>query len=75
MEIYNYTEIKETLMMNVSDFKSESDTEVLLKCFRENGVKSFEKFNGMFSFSIDKEKKKVYLARDRFGVKPLYYFK
>lgn len=72
-EIYNYIEIKATLQ-NQYDFKTESDTEVLLAAFIVYGKSCLEKFNGMFAFAIwDNQEKKLFAARDRFGVKPFYY--
>lgn len=72
-EIYNYIEIKEALQ-NQYDFKTESDTEVLLAAFIIYGESCLEKFNGMFAFAIwDTQEKKLFAARDRFGVKPFYY--
>ena len=72
-EIYNYLELKQELKP-VYDFKTESDTEVLLAAYIHWGRKCLEKFNGMFSFAIwDSREKKLFAARDRFGVKPLYY--
>jgi len=72
-EIYNYIEIKADLQ-NQYDFKTESDTEVLLAAFIIYGTECLEKFNGMFSFAIwDNQTKKLFAARDRFGVKPFYY--
>lgn len=73
-EIYNYIELKEELEGFGYDFQTSSDTEVLLNAYREWGEACVEKFNGMWAFAIfDKEKKKLFLSRDRFGVKPLYY--
>jgi asparagine synthase (glutamine-hydrolysing) len=72
-EIYNYIEIKATLQ-NQYDFKTESDTEVLLAAFIVYGKSCLEKLNGMFAFAIwDNQEKKLFAARDRFGVKPFYY--
>ncbi|MEN2489826.1 asparagine synthase (glutamine-hydrolyzing) [Flavobacterium sp. B11] len=72
-EIYNYIEIRETLK-NQYKFKTESDTEVLLAAFIIYGESCLEKFNGMFAFAIwDNQEKKLFAARDRFGVKPFYY--
>lgn len=72
-EIYNYIEIKAALQ-NQYDFKTESDTEVLLAAFVVYGKSCLEKFNGMFAFAIwDNQEKKLFAARDRFGVKPFYY--
>ncbi|MEE4300109.1 MAG: asparagine synthase (glutamine-hydrolyzing) [Pseudomonadales bacterium] len=73
-EIYNYLEIRESLETLGHDFRSACDTEVLLHAYREWGEACLQKFNGMFSFSIlDPEKKRLFFARDRFGVKPFYY--
>lgn len=72
-EIYNYIEIKAELHSQYN-FKTESDTEVLLAAFIIYGKSCLEKFNGMFSFAIwDNLEKKLFAARDRFGVKPFYY--
>lgn len=73
-EIFNYLELKSELK-NDYPFKSHSDTEVLLAAFIHWGFDCFEKFNGMFAGAIyDKCDRKLYLFRDRFGIKPLYYF-
>jgi len=73
-EIYNYLEIREELVEKGITFRSESDTEVLLKGYIHFGKEIFNKINGMFSFIIlDTEKEEVLVARDRFGIKPLYY--
>ncbi|SHN09675.1 asparagine synthase (glutamine-hydrolyzing) [Polaribacter sp. KT 15] len=73
-EIYNYIELKEELKKY--NFKTESDTEVLLAAYIKWGKKCLHKLNGMFSFAIwDKEKKHLFAARDRFGVKPFYYYR
>jgi asparagine synthase (glutamine-hydrolysing) len=72
-EIYNYIEIKVALQ-NQYDFKTESDTEVLLAAFIVYGKSCLEKLNGMFAFAIwDNQEKRLFAARDRFGVKPFYY--
>jgi len=72
-EIYNYIEIKATLKSQYS-FKTESDTEVLLAAFIIYGKSCLEKLNGMFAFAIwDNQEKKLFAARDRFGVKPFFY--
>jgi asparagine synthase (glutamine-hydrolysing) len=72
-EIYNYIEIKAALQSQY-DFKTESDTEVLLAAFIIYGTSCLERFNGMFAFAIwDNQEKKLFAARDRFGVKPFYY--
>jgi asparagine synthase (glutamine-hydrolysing) len=73
-EIYNHIEIKGKLKLKYS-FQTTSDTEVLIKSWKEYGAKALEQFNGMFAFAIyDKKKEKVYLARDIAGEKPLYYY-
>jgi asparagine synthase (glutamine-hydrolysing) len=73
-EIYNYLKIREELIALGHSFSTLSDTEVLLKSYQEWGEACVEKFNGMWAFSIfDKERKTLFLSRDRFGVKPLYY--
>ncbi|MBX9808340.1 MAG: hypothetical protein K2X95_11150, partial [Flavobacteriaceae bacterium] len=72
-EIYNYIEIKAALQ-NQYDFKTESDTEVLLAAFIVYGKSCLQKCNGMFAFVIwDHQEKRMFAARDRFGVKPFYY--
>ena len=74
-EIYNYKELKETHLKNVS-FKTKSDTEVILKLYEKFGTDSFKLLDGMFSFSIyDKKQNKIIITRDFFGEKPLYYIK
>jgi asparagine synthase (glutamine-hydrolysing) len=73
-EIYNYLEIKDKLKLKYN-FKTNSDTEVLIKSWKEYGVKALSLFNGMFAFAIyDKKKQKLYLARDIAGEKPMYYY-
>ena len=74
-EIYNYMEIKKKLIDKGYQFKTKnSDTEILLLSYIEWGLKCVDKFRGMFAFAIwDNLKKKVFLIRDRVGVKPLYY--
>ncbi len=73
-EIYNYQILKDQLINQGCVFKTNSDTEVILKLYEKEGVKSFGKLDGMFAFSIyDKEIGKVIIARDFFGEKPLYY--
>ncbi len=73
-EIFNFPEIKETLISKGHSFKSESDTEVILAAYMEWGPLCLKKFNGMWAFAIwDNLNKELFLARDRFGIKPLYY--
>ena len=75
-EIYNYLEIKKELIKKNYKFKTQSDTEVLLKSYIEYGEKCVNYFDGMWSFCIwDSNKKKMFLSRDIFGEKPLYYIK
>lgn len=72
-EIYNYLELKEQLFYNGERFKSNTDTEVLLKTWKKLGNDSM--FNGMWAYAIwDAGNKKLTLSRDKFGIKPLYYF-
>ncbi|MBG6187828.1 asparagine synthase (glutamine-hydrolyzing) [Flavobacterium sp. CAN_S2] len=72
-EIYNYIELK-TEMQGLYSFETDSDTEVLLAAFMIYGNQCLQKFNGMFSFAIwDNQDKKLFAARDRFGVKPFFY--
>lgn len=74
-EIYNYKEIREELIARGYHFISDSDTEVILFAFREWGHAAVHKFIGMFAFVlVDQAANKVYLYRDRPGVKPLYYY-
>lgn len=75
-EIYNYKTIRSELIELGHHFSSNSDTEVVLKAFIEWGKDCLVRFNGMWSFVIyDKTTKKLFGARDRFGVKPFYYIK
>ena len=72
-EIYNYKELREELKQ-LYTFKTFSDTEVILALYETQGENAFEKLAGMFAFILfDIEKQIVYLVRDRFGMKPLYY--
>ncbi|TPV33365.1 asparagine synthase (glutamine-hydrolyzing) [Paucihalobacter ruber] len=75
-EIYNYRELKAELEIKGVTFKTTSDTEVILKLYEQQGVNAFKRLDGMFAFSIhDRHKNKVFIARDFFGEKPLYYTK
>ncbi len=74
-EVYSFPQIKKELQARGYQFNSNTDTEVVLKSYEEYGPKCLEKFNGMFAFAIwDEEKKELFLARDRIGIKPLYYY-
>ncbi len=74
-EIYNYIEIREELEKKGYSFRSTGDTEVLLKAYEHWGDKCLSRLNGMFSFVIfDRKKKRLFGARDRFGIKPFYYY-
>lgn len=73
-EIYNYRTLKDSLLKEGFTFSTKSDTEVILKLYEKFGVEAFKMLDGMFAFSIlDKTINKVYIARDFFGEKPLYY--
>ena len=74
-EIYNYLEIREELRSKGSHFKTGTDTEVILKAFAQWGEDCLQHFNGMFAFAIWQEKEqRLFIARDRLGIKPFYYF-
>lgn len=74
-EIYNFAEIKKELESQGHQFISTSDTEVLINGWQEWGPDYLPKLNGIFVFAVwDKEEKKLFLVRDRLGVKPLYYY-
>jgi asparagine synthase (glutamine-hydrolysing) len=74
-EIYNYLEVKNNLLNSGIKFKTESDTEVVLKAYEFYGEEFVNKLNGMFAISIiDMNKNLLLLYRDRLGVKPLYYY-
>ena len=75
-EIYNYQELKEELVALGHDFKTKSDTEVLVHGYEEWHTDLPKHLRGMFAFAIyDKNKNEVFLARDNFGIKPLYFAK
>ena len=75
-EIYNFVELKKELGKMGHKFFSNTDTEVILNAYKEWGVNSFSKFNGMWAFAIlDKKKHEIIISRDRYGVKPLYFYK
>lgn len=73
-EVYNYIEIRAELEQLGYVFHTRSDTEVILKAYQAWGVDCLPRFNGMFAFAlIDTSRKRIFAARDRLGVKPLYY--
>ena len=75
-EVYNFLTIKAKLIDLGHQFKTNSDTEVVLAAYAEYGEKCFKMFNGMFALAIyDSLNDKLILARDAFGIKPLYFFK
>ena len=74
-EIYNYIELKEELKILGAQFKTKSDTEVVLEAYRIWGIDCLTRFNGMWSICIwDAPNKRIVVNNDRFGVKPLYYY-
>jgi asparagine synthase (glutamine-hydrolysing) len=74
-EVYNFGEIRETLEGFGHRFSSSTDTEVILKAYLQWGIDCLRRFIGMFSFALwDSRQQRLYLARDRLGIKPLYYY-
>ncbi len=74
-EIYNYKELRSRLEKAGYQFRTNTDTEVLLYAYRHWGIESLHKFNGMFAFAIlDLQKNQVIIARDRIGIKPVFYY-
>ena len=72
--IYNYPELREQLIADGYQFRSHSDTEVIINAYACWGESCTEKLHGMFAFAIwDRQSKSLFLARDRLGIKPLYY--
>jgi len=73
-EIYNFKELKKELINLGHHFKSTTDTEVIIYAYKQWGIQCIEKLNGMFGLALlDLNKNKCFLARDRYGIKPLYY--
>ena len=73
-ELYNYRELADDLERRGHRFRSHSDTEVVLRAYREWGRSCVELFNGMFALAIwDRDERTLFLARDRYGIKPLYW--
>jgi asparagine synthase (glutamine-hydrolysing) len=75
-EIYNFKELRDYLLKKGHKFETKTDTEVIIHLYEEKGVECLNYFRGMFAFAIwDNKKKALFLARDRLGIKPLYYYK
>jgi asparagine synthase (glutamine-hydrolysing) len=73
-EIYNYRELRETLLQRGHRFRTASDTEVILEAYRAWGTDCLEHLDGMFAFALyDAKNARLFIARDRAGEKPLYY--
>ncbi len=74
-EIYNYKDIRNELISRGHTFLTNCDTEVIVHGYEEWGTDCVQRFNGMFAFALwDKQKKRLWVVRDRLGVKPLYYY-
>ncbi|MDP5029570.1 asparagine synthase (glutamine-hydrolyzing), partial [Paraglaciecola sp.] len=74
-EIYNFVELKNALLASGEVFTTQTDSEVLLKLYKLNGATCLSQLNGMFAFAIwDKQQQSLFIARDRLGKKPLYYY-
>lgn len=74
-EIFNYRELREELKVRGYEFTSDSDTEVLLNLYIEHKEQCLQKLNGFFAFAIyDRESESLFIARDRFGIKPFIYY-
>ena len=75
-EIYNYIELREELIKKGHHFRTTSDTEVILHLYQEYGNSFVSQLNGMFAFIIyDQRSRNIYIARDHFGIKPLYWYR
>jgi len=73
-EIYNYQELRRDLIARGHQFSTHSDTETLVHLYEESGAEGLTRLRGMFSYAIwDRSRRRMFLARDRFGKKPLYY--
>lgn len=75
-EIYNFKDIRNVLEQEGFVFTSGTDTEVVLRAYQKWGKEALHKFNGMFAFAVwDRREKTLFIARDRLGIKPLYYYR
>ena len=73
-EIYNHNEIRKDLISKGHIFKTRTDTESIIHLYEEEGIEGFKRLNGMFGFALwDNKNERLVLARDRLGIKPLYY--
>ncbi len=73
-EVYNFKELRKALVMKGHSFYTDTDTEVIVHLYEQEGIEGFERLNGMFAFALyDRRKKRLILSRDRIGIKPLYY--
>lgn len=74
-EIYNFLELRDQLINLGHRFQTRSDTEVIVHAYEEWGVECLQRFNGMFAFALyDARQKRIFIARDRCGQKPFYYY-
>ena len=73
-EVYNFKELRKKLLLQGHRFYTDTDTEVIVHLYEQEGIEGFEKLNGMFAFALfDRRQQRLVLARDRIGIKPLYY--